>query len=81
MNYTIKGFVIVPPLNAWDDKDKVIPSMSYRTFGLTAPEAWSKHTHRMIDDYEFSIHVQRWHDRGYRVKEATLTIENDDNGK
>lgn len=77
----LDGFVIVPPLSPWDEKheDEIIPDMSYHNFGKTATEAWLRHM-QTKNDLDFSRKVQYWHDRGYRLKRATLTIqmENDD---
>jgi hypothetical protein len=71
----IEGFVIVPPLNTWDEPEKVIAAMSYMTFGLSKTEAWIKLTGKTTDDPDFSIFVQRWHDKGYRLKEASMSIK------
>ena len=73
----IDGFVIVPPLNPWDEKDRdnIIPRMSYNTFSLTATEAWARHVQCQPSDTDFSWKVQRWHDKGYRLRDATLTIK------
>jgi hypothetical protein len=73
----LEGYVIVPPLNPWNEnnKDKIIPHMSYDTFSLTPAQAWSKHTRKDIRDIDFPIMVQRWHDRGYRVKKAFIGID------
>lgn len=74
----LEGYVIVPPLNPWNEKnkDRIIPHMSYDTFSLTPAEAWSRHIRKPIGDIDFPIMVQRWHDKGYRVKNATLEIHN-----
>jgi hypothetical protein len=73
----LDGYVIVPPLSPWDEKNKdmIIPDMSYRSFDKTAPKAWSNHTGIAITDIEFSKRIQAWYDHGYRVKKAKLTIE------
>lgn len=74
----IEGFVIIPPLSKWDDKHKeeIIGSLAYHSFGKTAAEAWKRYIHptQYQDDNDFSIKVQRWHDLGYRVKQARLII-------
>lgn len=72
----LEGYVIVPSLSPWNEnkKDKIIPHISYDTFSLTPAQAWSKHSQRNIRDIDFPIMVQRWHDKGYRVKKATLEI-------
>jgi hypothetical protein len=72
----IDGFVIVPPLNPWDKNNKdIVPHMSYDTFGLTATEAWARHAQAQPSEDDFSRRVQAWHDKGYRLREATLTIK------
>jgi len=76
--YSIEGYVIIPPVNPWDDKGLVIPQMSYTSFALTPPSAWDKHMHTRPDDKDWSIKVQRWHDKGYRLKKAKLTIRDED---
>jgi len=60
--------------------DKIILGTSYRSFGKTATEAWLRHMQTQ-NDLDFSHKVQHWHNRGYRLKKATLTIqmENDNN--
>jgi hypothetical protein len=67
----IEGFVIVQPgENAWQ--------LSGKSFETSARGAWMRHIQgpftkeRLID---LPILIQRWHDKGYRLKKATLTIE------
>ena len=73
----LDGYVIVMPLSPWDEKhkQKIVPYMAYSSFGQTPTEAWARHmgTNRS-NDPDFSIKVQRWHDKGYRLKKATLEI-------
>lgn len=71
----VNGFVIVPPLSPWDDPQKVIPTMCYNSFGRTATEAWVRKIGVSLDHADSSIIIQRWHDRGYRLKVAKLVIE------
>jgi len=73
----IDGFVIVPPLNPWveKDRDSIIPRMSYHTFDLTATLAWAKHIQCQPSEIDFSWKVQKWHDLGYRLRDATLTVK------
>ena len=76
----IEGFVIVPPLSKWDEKhkDKIIASLSHCSFGTTTIEAWKRLIHPSNYEYEdFSIIVQRWHDKGWRPVKAKLEIYND----
>lgn len=73
----IDGFVIVPPLSPWDEKhrDEIWAYIPPSTFGRTAAEAWRRHTrHAHSDPGEFAALVQRWHNRGYRVKRARMEI-------
>lgn len=77
---TLVGYVIVPPISPWDEKhrDAIELDHAKRTFGQTPEEAWGIHCRRgmdAIDAQEFSRRVQHWHDRGYRVRDAKLTIE------
>jgi hypothetical protein len=74
-SYTLEGYVIAPPTSAWEDRSKVVPDMSYFTFGKTATEAWIRHTQKQANDPDFSIFIQRWFDKGYRLKKAKMTIE------
>jgi len=76
-SYTLDGYVIVPPLNSWDEKqaDKIIPEMSYNTFSTQASNAWALRCGILTTHEDFSKRVQAWHDRGYRLKRAKLTID------
>ena len=66
MKMTIKGFVIqCPHTNGY---------YAYQTFGITTYEAWVRHCHTDYADPDISRKIQAWHDRGYRLREATLTI-------
>lgn len=72
----IDGYVIVPPVDVWDDPVKIIPAMSYNTFGTTPLDAWLKH----LGDNRYNRNstkqiIQRWFDVGYRLRQATLIIE------
>jgi hypothetical protein len=62
----IKGYVIYCPHTEG--------YYSYSTFGLTAYEAWVRYCGTQHDDKDISRKIQAWHDRGYRLREATLTI-------
>lgn len=81
--YYLDGWVIVPPLSPWSvkDKDKIWPEMSYSSFSPTKLDAWRKHCQTngiRLDGGELSIRIQRWHDRGYRLKRARLEIYDED---
>jgi hypothetical protein len=65
----INGFIIQPPVS-----DAACFGLAYRTFGITAYEAWILHCHSTYDDPNISKKIQAWHDRGYRLREAILTI-------
>ena len=75
----VDGYVIVPPLNSWDEKNKdAIWARGYPSFARTPVEAWHRHIHPdQTKDKGFSIVVQRFHDMGYRVKKATLEIHDE----
>ena len=62
----IKGYVIYCPHTEG--------YYAYGTFGLTAYEAWLRYCGTHHDDKDISRKIQAWHDKGYRVREATLTI-------
>ena len=63
----IKGFLIVQPgEHAW--------RLGYWTFAPTAGEAWYRKLGHEVHDIERPTRIQKWHDRGYRLREATLTI-------
>ena len=64
---TIKGFVIVPPGDA-------AYALGYWTFAPTATEAWYRKLGHEVPDMERPHRIQAWHDRGHRLREATLTI-------
>lgn len=77
---TMKGFAIVGPVRTWDKKhgDEIRLDNAKQTFGETMFEAWSKQIREDgagFDPMERSRRVQHWHDRGYRLVRATLTIE------
>ena len=72
----IEGFVIVQPLSEWDKKfeRKIIADLSYSSFGRTEHGAWR----RFIgphEQHEFNIKVQRFHDKGYRLRKARMEID------
>jgi hypothetical protein len=71
----VNGFIIVPPMSPWDEEnlDTIIGGVYASTFGSTPERAWR----RWIGSHprsEMPTIVQRWHDKGYRVAEATLTV-------
>lgn len=77
---TMEGFAIVGPVSPWDAKhaDAIRLFNAKTTFGETAGEAWSRQIREDgagFDPIERSRRVQHWHDRGYRLVKATLTID------
>ena len=73
----IHGFVIVPPINKWDElyKDKIWIDSSSHTFGKTEVQAWR----RFIGPIEygsisFEDRIYHWFSRGYKLKKAKLEI-------
>lgn len=74
---TLDGFVIVQPLSPWDEKHKaeIVPAMSHASFARTEVEAWSRFLgpDKAARDDRATI-IQRWHDKGYRVKPARMEI-------
>lgn len=74
----LEGYVVVPPLSEWDkeNKDEIWLHLGYPSFGRSPIEAWKRHIHpSQYEHIEFSTIVQRWHDRGYRIRKAILKIE------
>ena len=72
------GFVIVPPLSPWDEKNKALiwADMAHGTFGATEREAWQRQVRDPgLSDGEMAMRIQRWHDRGYRIKSARIEID------
>ena len=66
----IEGYVIVQPgKNAWE--------LSGKSFETSVRGAWMLHIGgwKDRDVGDEAILIQRWHDKGYRVKKATLIIE------
>ena len=74
----IKGFVIVPPSDAQSPApgtaNDAAWKLGYWTFAPTAGEAWYRKLGHEVADIERPRRIQAWHDRGYRLREATLTI-------
>lgn len=63
----IKGYVIVPPGDlAWQ--------LCYWTFAPTKSEAWLRRIGHEVHDIDIPYRRQLWHDKGHRLREATLTI-------
>ena len=71
----LDGYVIVPPLNPWDSKEHWL-EVGHTSFGKTPYEAWYRFT-GYPDDLDRSTKIQRWFDKGYRVKQATLEIHDE----
>jgi hypothetical protein len=73
------GYVVVPPLNPWDEKHKeqIWLGLSYSTFSATAHGAWQKHGRIEYGDPDRSKKIQHWHNIGYRIKKATLEIHDE----
>lgn len=80
----LKGFVIVPPVNKWDEKNKdlIWRDSSYHSFGQTPHEAWRRFMgpnrgvkNATEDAAEFSRKVQFYFDRGYRIKKARMIVD------
>ena len=56
-------------------------SLGYWTFAPTAQEAWYRKLGHEVPDMERPHRIQAWHDRGHRLREATLTIYPGDDEK
>jgi len=70
MTTHIKGFVIYCPHTKG--------YYAHHTFGVTSMESWIRQCRSTYDDKDISRKIQAWHDRGYRLREATLTIHTGD---
>ena len=68
-----KGFVIYCPHTQG--------YYAHHTFGVTPMEAWVRHCRSTYDDKDISRKIQAWHDIGYRLREATITIHEATDGK
>ena len=71
------GFVIVPPLSPWDGKNRAIiwGDMGYPSFSDSEVGAWNRFIGPAAAASEDrSVIVQRYHDRGYRLKPAAMEI-------
>lgn len=74
----LNGYVIVPPLSPWNEKHKEqIWLGNYSSFETSAVKAWRRYTGNRYNKSDLSIIIQRYHDRGYRVKKATLEIHDE----
>ena len=75
----LDGFVIVSPVNAWNEKnkEKIWLEMGYGSFEKTEAYAWNRFMNLIPGDPDRPRKVQYWHDKGYRVKRATLEIIDD----
>jgi len=80
MTKQIKGFVIVPPGDARRRGNESY-ALGYWTFAPTAQEAWYRKLGHEVPDMERPHHIQAWHNRGHRLREATLTIHPGDDEK
>jgi hypothetical protein len=68
----LEGYIIVSPAMPWD---KVPFHTKEWTFASTAGEAWGRFLGAGVSFRDQSTYIQRWHDAGYRIKKATLEIE------
>lgn len=67
----MEGYVVVPPVNTWDNREVVFPLMSYNTLGKTPTEAWLRFLQTTVYD---SMKVNSAIDRGYRLRRASIEI-------
>lgn len=66
----IKGYVIIPP----EDLACHTKTLCYWTFAPTKSEAWLRRIGHEVHANDIPYIRQLWHDKGYRLREATLTI-------
>lgn len=72
----LDGYVVVPPLNPWDKKELWL-DFGYKTFAVNPAASWHRFTGLDLSNPETSMRIQRWHDKGYRVKRATMEIHDE----
>ncbi len=74
---TIDGFVILSPLAPWDQKkgDLIHKQQAPGTFGETPELAWRKFIGQKGNLLDVSTKIQRYHDRGWRLNPARITIK------
>ena len=74
----INGYVIIPPSSALSPApstaDDVAWKLGYWTFAPTKSEAWLRRIGHEVHDIDIPYRRQLWHDKGYRLREATLII-------
>lgn len=68
----VYGYVIVQP-KCIGTKDPFHPH--YHTFASTPARSWRYHIGPNVDKMDVSTYIQRWHDKGYRVKRVMMEIE------
>ena len=78
----VEGYVIVGPVSPWYEKDreKIIGDTAFQSFGKTPYETWTRHLggwREGFDRGDMSRRVQFYFDRGYRLKKATMEIEDE----
>ncbi len=73
---TIDGFVILPPLAPWDKRkgDLIYRDQAPGTFGETPEAAWRRFIGHKGNLLDVPTKVQRFHDRGWRLNRARITI-------
>lgn len=78
----VEGYVIVGPISPWDEKyrEQIIGDTAFQSFAKSPYEAWMRHLggyRADIDKMEQSRRIRFYFDRGYRLKKATMEIEDD----
>lgn len=76
---TIDGFVILPPLSPWDKQkgDLIYRDQAPGTFGETPEAAWRRFIGHKGNLLDVPTKIQRYHDRGWRLSPARITISID----
>jgi hypothetical protein len=82
----VEGYVIVGPISPWDKRyrEEIIGDTAFQSFGKTPYETWMRHLGGWREDFnrgDMSRRVQHYFDRGYRLKKATMVIEDDGHGQ
>ena len=74
-NFT--GYIILPPLNPWEEKDKALiyRDMAMGTFARSPELSWRKFIGYDVEQKEVAIKIQRYHDKGYRITKVSVEVE------
>jgi hypothetical protein len=72
----IEGYVVHGPIPFKKERH-----IRHNSFDVTPYYAWLKFMGMHAGDIDTTMRIQQWHDRGYRIAEATLTVNIEDEEK